>query len=372
MTFSRLGSCLRYAVAALPLVVLLAVCCDPAYAGHPLYAINDLTPTSCAEVGQPQSEGLPVLMTGNAINANGDVVGYALCTAQLTYLYNSATNQLSVFTAEAGSFAVNNKQQIAGEAFAVGRPIVFTTGGSFTFIGPGFGDAFDLNNKGVVVGDVAGHAFKWNAGILSDLDARLGGKGSTASAINDRNEITGVSNAFGAFLLSPTGKVTQLGTLGGGTTTPERINIYAETTGCSMRADGTTHAFLWQQHRLRDLGPPGVEFSCGFGINDDGAVVGCTEAKQINSCARGSLFGLFEGPPPATSLALLWQSDDVYDLNQLIDKRDPLYGIITLYSAMDINDAGQIAANGCFTAGDRKGQCTAVRLDPVMEVAHRR
>jgi hypothetical protein len=135
-----------------------------------------------------------------------------------------------------------------------------------------------------------------------------------------------------------------------------------------MRSDGTAHAFLWQRHRLHDLSPSGMD-SCGAAINSDGVVVGCTlpsgSLPEFFVCGGPNVFQL-----PA-SFALLWRDGDVYDLNRLIDPHDPLHGTITLYGATGINDAGQIAANGCFTAGDRKGQCTAVRLDPVMEVAHR-
>jgi uncharacterized membrane protein len=371
MTVSRLGSYLRYAAAALSIIMLLAVCCDPADAKLPLYAINDLAPL-CTTL-----EGHPPEMSGAAINQRGDITGNLFCTSSGTmYIYDSATDQVSIVEPPGSTvFAINNKQQIAGTHFRGENFAFIETGGRLIMVGlVGENFAVDLNDSGVVVGgldfgQISEHAFKWKAGKLTDIDPQLGGRGSVASAINDRNEITGDSNALGAFLLSPTGKVTQLGTLGGSATTPQAINIYAEITGCSMRSDGTAHAFLWQRHRLHDLGPSGMD-SCGAGINSDGVVVGCTllsgSLPGFGACAGSN------GPMqlPAT-FALLWRDGDVYDLNQLIDKSDPLYGTITLYGATGINDAGQIVANGCFTAGTSKGRCTAVRLDPVIEVAHR-
>jgi probable HAF family extracellular repeat protein len=365
MALRRLNRCLRYFKTALPFAALLAVCLHPAHAGQPLYAITDLARKLCIEPGP----GLPSSMTGAGINQHGDVRGNLLCTSSGTaYLYNNATDQVSIIAIGSTVFAINNKQQIAGVHFRGGNfPLVYSGGRIIEIVAPmiEFNAAFDLNNNGVVVGEVFGHAFKWKAGSLIDLDRQLGGKGSIASAINDRNEITGISNAFEAFLLSPAGRVTQLGTLGGSTTTPQAINIYSEITGCSKRADGTTHAFLWQTHRMHDLGLLGTE-SCGLGINSDGAVVGCTlppEFPRLGGCVEPNVFQL-----PA-SLALLWKDDAVYDLNGLIDRGDPLYGSIALYSATGINDAGQIVVNGCFTAGTSKGRCTTVRLDPVTEVA---
>jgi hypothetical protein len=226
MTFSCLGSCLRYA-AALPLVVLLAVCCDPAYAGQPLYAMTDLAPLCATLVG----DIYPPSMTGAGIDQNGDITGNLFCTGSgNVYIYDSATDQVR-FPVAVGStvFAINNKQEIAGVVFRAGNIPFIVSGSGEIAIGPA-GDenaAFDLNDNSVVVGQLFGHAFKWKAKKLTDLDPELGGQGSTARAINDRNEITGESNAFGAFLLSPTGKVTQLGTLGGSTTAPAAINIYA-------------------------------------------------------------------------------------------------------------------------------------------------
>jgi hypothetical protein len=53
-----------------------------------------------------------------------------------------------------------------------------------------------------------------------------------------------------------------------------------------------------------------------------------------------------------------------YDLNTLIDPHDPLYGQVRLTSASAVTNRGQIAANGCYIAGPKDGQCYAFILDP--------
>lgn len=52
----------------------------------------------------------------------------------------------------------------------------------------------------------------------------------------------------------------------------------------------------------------------------------------------------------------------MYDLNDLIDPDDLLAGSVVLTEARDINERGDIAANGCYTAGPLSGQCRAFLL----------
>jgi uncharacterized membrane protein len=53
-----------------------------------------------------------------------------------------------------------------------------------------------------------------------------------------------------------------------------------------------------------------------------------------------------DGPWWDTMRAFYWDGETIYDLNDLIDTSDPLYGKVTLSNASAINDSGQILATG--------------------------
>lgn len=71
-----------------------------------------------------------------------------------------------------------------------------------------------------------------------------------------------------------TSTITDLGTLGGSSSTATAINNYDQVAGYSTRADGTTHAFLYSGGSMTDLGALGGQLSVAYGINDSGQVVG--------------------------------------------------------------------------------------------------
>jgi probable HAF family extracellular repeat protein len=107
----------------------------------------------------------------------------------------------------------------------------------------------------------------------------LGGRNSFANAINNRQEVVGVSqNRNGddrAFLRRPVGGMQGLGTLGGATSNALDVNDATQVVGFSKRANGSTHAFLWTAARgMEDLGTLGGRLSIAFGISQTGVVVG--------------------------------------------------------------------------------------------------
>ncbi len=102
--------------------------------------------------------------------------------------------------------------------------------------------ALDVNDNGVVVGASAiadgenppNHAFRWARGHLTDLGT-LGGRDSSANAVNDHGDIA----------------------------------------GSSQLPDGSTHAVLWHNGHIQDLGIlPGGGDSIASDINNHGVVVG--------------------------------------------------------------------------------------------------
>jgi probable HAF family extracellular repeat protein len=68
--------------------------------------------------------------------------------------------------------------------------------------------------------------------------------------------------------------VTNLGTLGGATSTGFALNASGQVAGSSYLPNTASHAFVWSNGVLQDLGTLGGAFSNAYGINDSGQVAG--------------------------------------------------------------------------------------------------
>ncbi len=178
---------------------------------------------------------------------------------------------------------------------------------------------------------------------------------SAATAINNRGQVVGISGACdrarGRFsakhaVLWQNGTVTDLGNLGGvAWNTPTAINQHGDIAGFSdfpgdQGGGLNAHAVLWPRGGgIQDLSVlTGDDISLAFGINDHGQVVG----QSIG--ANGSR-------------AFLWQDGILTDLNTLTPPGSPF-----LVYANDINDAGEIAGQGCDQCA--AGETFAVKLIP--------
>lgn len=121
--------------------------------------------------------------------------------------------------------------------------------------------------------------------------------------------------------------ITDLGTLGGATSTACGVNDRGQVTGKSARANGQLHAFLWQGGVMTDLGTlPNLQFSEARAINNRGQVVG---DSTLN------------GNPPFN--AALWENGGVTALGALPGG--------TRSFAIGINNRGQVVG-GARTAGN--------------------
>lgn len=156
---------------------------------------------------------------------------------------------------------------------------------------------------------------------------------SAATAINDREQVVGISgicdNAVGRFsaahaVLWSDGSVEDLGDLGGEAwNTPMAINQRGAVVGFANVSGGAAfnaHAFLWTETGgMQDLGTlPGDAISQALGINGRGQVVGL-------SCGG------------AGCRAFLWEDGVMTDLNSVVTP-----GAGHLVFANDINDVGEI------------------------------
>ena len=113
-----------------------------------------------------------------------------------------------------------------------------------------------------------------------------------------------------------------LGTLGGNSTRPLDFNDYGKVVGSSLTASGSTHAFLWDNGVLRDLGTLGHERSEARRINNAGLIAG----------------GVWTGTSHETSpIAATWQNG----IGAVWDDVSEEFGV----TPAAINESGDIAWN---------------------------
>ena len=88
--------------------------------------------------------------------------------------------------------------------------------------------------------------------------------------------------------------------------------------------DAVSHAFLWRNGQMQDLGTLSNEtYSYGYGIDDAGQVVGISNSSNDET-------------------AFLWQNGAMLDLNALVINKDPGWQLI---SASAISSSGMIAVD---------------------------
>ena len=284
------------------------------------------------------------------------------------------------------------------------RAFVWTDGTKEMLPGlPGGGNstALDINDAGEIVGACIVGADSvpvlWRNRIPIDL--RPGWcAGGGATAINEESQIVGWADMAphydrrqGFFLdmgvIPPRGGT--VGTFGGDRSTINDIASGQRAVGHSDTG-WDDHAFLYRpSHGLLDLGTLHGGDSRATAINDDGVVVGISEAQSWSDGWRpflwedGEMIRLPLLPDPFGEETVPqdinlhrdvvgWAEDDIgnrvaiiirgftsYDLNG----RVPQLGDWELTEAFAINDAGQIAGRGL-----RNGELRAFLLDPLPHV----
>jgi probable HAF family extracellular repeat protein len=294
---------------------------------------------------------------GNTLNERGDVAGVAATGSNTVsaFLYSDGSMyQLgSLGGSSSYGYGLNDTGQLTGVAYTAGdaatHAFLYQDGLFTDLVGLGGSSSagYAINDSGQVTGyarlsgDIASRAFIYSDGLMDELGT-LGGKHSVGYGINRGGDVTGAAStgyrdAMHAFWYDYNyGSLTDLGTLGGSS---RQITGAANIVG-----DMAAHAFLYSAGVMRDIGTLGGSFSVGFSINTAGVVTGA-------SSIAGN----------AGSHAFLYVNEAMLDLNQLLDPSEVLSTTVTLTRATDINDAGQIVADGL----DRNtGQTHAYLLTP--------
>src|SRR4051812_33268588 len=159
-------------------------------------------------------------------------------------------------------------------------------------------DPFGANESGAFNGDpFVQHAYSWQRGTLTDLGAlgpRPADNSSYTNAINARGHAAGISDNGSIDPLLGTAEthavlwrnatIRDLGTLGGYESQAFALNDRDQVVGVAANGvsdafsmlgwETQARAFLWQSGRLRDLGTLGGPDSFGWAVNDRGQVAG--------------------------------------------------------------------------------------------------
>src|SRR5439155_8191242 len=282
---------------------------------------------------------------------------------------HSATDDLGTLTGGSYSFAqaIDSSGRIAGYSGSTSGDRAFRySGGVMSNLGTFSGDwsyGYGINNLGRVVGGAGTHqqnthAFLYDGTQKYDLGTLSNNADSWGQAINNSGRVVGYggtsSSGDHAFVWVPTvtngtsGKMTDIGTLGGSSSYAWSINDNNAIVGSSNTAgDVGFHAFRYLAGSKTDLGTFGGTYSEAFDINLAGDIVGtASDSGGVNR-------------------AFLYSAGVMYDLNSLI----PSGSGWTLVRARALNDSDQIIGFGTSPSGEGHAfLLTPILTNPIWSV----
>lgn len=234
--------------------------------------------------------------------------------------------------------------------------------------------AFSINDAGKIAGysglypgpqNKIGHGFVYYAGKLTDMGT-LGGATSSGLGINAYGRVTGTARNASSLSRSQTylaGAMTDIGSLGGQYSSGTAINVFGHVAGVSDLPNGVDqHAYLYKNGSMKDIGTLGGHYSWANAINDTGAVVGYSTVAGdaamhafLYSGGRLRDLGTF-GAAHSSS-----EANDINNIGQIVGSvtlaSDPSVRHAFVYSAgmftdlgegraVAINDLGQVLLTG--------------------------
>ena len=330
-------------------------------AEEPRYEVVDLGTMPGGRSTEPRS-----------INSKGEVVGVTAGRGgvPVAFLYR-ADKLIGLADTLSEATAINDHGEVVGSIREAGkeqhatlwRP---TAGDAFRAIDLGPGSARSINANHQIIGPFASGSIRTaeagEAGPTRRVEVKGIGMADASSAelvaINDRGRVIGTVREMTTEVypvrgfLWQDGRVTDLGSLGGPHCRPTALNASDQVVGSSTYRSiprgiaplYLSHAFLWQEGQMRDLGALGAgRNSEALGLNAKGDVVGWSNTQAD------------DGPLGHRRAAFLCQGGTMLDLNRQL----PPDSGWALTEARAINDRGQVVGVGL-----RDGQPRGFLLTP--------
>ena len=314
-----------------------------------------------------------------AISANGIVAGAAFIRDNATpFVYQNGNLRFLTplgVCCENTPGGVNSSGQVITTNVNWGpetsyQAILYTGGQPFDIPLPD-SRGFGINDSGCIVGSVgsglmpplspAWTAFLYCNGAVHYLPslatcASTGTSEGFATAINPTGQIVGASstaNCGSHAFLYKNGRIKDLGTLGGDYSIANAISTNGLITGASSTAASSfRRAFLYKGNKMMALGTlPGCTDISGNGVNKHGIVVGGCWKSQAEW--------------PYNYAAVIYDGKNLFDLNALI----PGNSGWRLLWATAINDDGEIIGEGIHGEPGSPGYDMGFLLTPVTRPA---